>query len=128
MVMSSVTGLTVSPSRCCFQLPLGSSSSRCSKRVSNLPGALKPAGNNVLLRLERYSSVEIKHVGFAFCQCGLFLCVFGFLKLNRSCWAGVSQRLNARRTPVIKCAMDASFGDMSDKPTGTFFFTFLCFG
>ncbi|XP_061999593.1 protein CHAPERONE-LIKE PROTEIN OF POR1, chloroplastic [Rosa rugosa] len=83
--MSSVAGLTGSPSRCCFQVSVGSSASRC-RRVSNLPRAEK----SVLLRAER------------------------------SYWAGVTQRLNARKTHVIKCSMDASFGDMSNEPTAIF--------
>ncbi|KAM5546718.1 hypothetical protein ABKV19_001311 [Rosa sericea] len=87
--MSSVAGLTGSPSRCCFQVPVGSSASRCRRRVTNLPRAWKPAEKSVLLRAESY-------------------------------WAGVTQRLNARKTHVIKCAMDASFGDMSDEPTAIF--------
>lgn len=52
-------------------------------------------------------------------MCGLFVCL-SFSKSNRSYWAGVTQRLNARKTHLIKCAMDASFGDMSNEPTGNF--------
>ncbi|XP_050375542.1 protein CHAPERONE-LIKE PROTEIN OF POR1, chloroplastic [Argentina anserina] len=89
--MSSVAGLTVSPSRCYFQVPFGIPASQC-RRVSILsPGAWKPAGNNVPLRVEM------------------------------SYWAGVTQRLNVRRAHVIKCAMDASFGDMPDKKPAAIF-------
>lgn len=52
-------------------------------------------------------------------MCGLFVCL-SFSKSNRSYWAGVTQRLNARKTHLIKCAMDASFGDMPNEPTGNF--------
>lgn len=63
-------------------------------------------------------------------MCGLFVCL-SFSKSNRSYWAGVTQRLNARKTHLIKCAMDASFGDMPNEPTGNFstywFWAVVCF-
>ncbi|KAH0969432.1 hypothetical protein GBA52_028700 [Prunus armeniaca] len=85
--MTAVSGLTGSPSRCCFQIPVRSSGSLCG-RVSNFPHSWKPAGKNELLRGER------------------------------SYWTGFTQRLNARKTHLLKFAMDASYGDIPKEPTG----------
>nr|XP_028945558.1 protein CHAPERONE-LIKE PROTEIN OF POR1, chloroplastic-like [Malus domestica] len=87
--MTSVSGLTGSPSRFCFQIPARSSGS-LRGRVSNFPHGWKPAGKNELLRVER------------------------------SYWTGFAQRLNARKTHLIKFAVDASYGDMSNEPTAIF--------
>ncbi|TQD74761.1 hypothetical protein C1H46_039710 [Malus baccata] len=87
--MTSVSGLTGSPSRFCFQIPARSSGS-LRGRVSNFPRGWKPAGKNELLRVER------------------------------SYWTGFAQRLNARKTHLIKFAVDASYGDMSNEPTAIF--------
>ncbi|CAN6563253.1 unnamed protein product [Malus baccata var. baccata] len=88
--MTSVSGLTGSPSRFCFQIPARSSGS-LQGRVSNFPHGWKPAGKNELLRVE-----------------------------SRSYWNGFAQRLNARKTHLIKFAVDASYGDMSNEPTAIF--------
>ncbi|XP_008241788.1 PREDICTED: protein CHAPERONE-LIKE PROTEIN OF POR1, chloroplastic isoform X1 [Prunus mume] len=85
--MTAVSGLTGSPSRCCFQIPVRSSGSLCG-RVSNFPHSWKPAGKNELLLGER------------------------------SYWTGFTQRLNARKTHLLKFAMDASYGDIPNEPTG----------
>ncbi|XP_070670922.1 protein CHAPERONE-LIKE PROTEIN OF POR1, chloroplastic-like [Malus domestica] len=87
--MTSVSGLTGTPSRCCFQIPARSSGSLCGQ-VSNFPHSWKPAGKNELLCAER------------------------------SYWTGFAQRLCARKTHLIKFAMDASYGDMSNEPTAIF--------
>ncbi|GAV75902.1 DUF3353 domain-containing protein [Cephalotus follicularis] len=44
----------------------------------------------------------------------------GFLHLERSPWAGSMQICNRRQNYLIKCAMDASFGDMSNEQTAIF--------
>ncbi|KAM2667128.1 hypothetical protein EV2_018862 [Malus domestica] len=59
-------------------------------QVSNFPHSWKPAGKNELLCAER------------------------------SYWTGFAQRLCARKTHLIKFAMDASYGDMSNEPTAIF--------
>ncbi|XP_030499888.2 LOW QUALITY PROTEIN: protein CHAPERONE-LIKE PROTEIN OF POR1, chloroplastic [Cannabis sativa] len=42
------------------------------------------------------------------------------LSLGRSCLAGSIQRWSMQKTHLIKCAMDASYGDMADKPSAIF--------
>ncbi|TQE08022.1 hypothetical protein C1H46_006296 [Malus baccata] len=87
--MTSVSGLTGSPSRCCFQIPARSSGS-LRGQVSNFPHSWKPAGKNELLCVER------------------------------SYWTGFARRLSARKTHLIKFAMDESYSDMSNEPTAIF--------
>ncbi|KAL5557595.1 hypothetical protein UlMin_039831 [Ulmus minor] len=87
----SVSGLTGSPSRCCVQVPVSSSDSLCRRTTG--------------------CSVRISS-SFA-SQCGQ-------ISLRRSYSAGSAQRWNIRKTHLIKCAMDASFGDMSNEPTAIF--------
>lgn len=85
-----MSGLTGSPSRCCVRIPV-SSSSLLSGRVSNFPQALKPVGKMEVLRL------------------------------GRSYLAGSVRRWNSQqKNYLIKCAMDASYGDMADQPSAIF--------
>lgn len=48
-----------------------------------------------------------------------FLLFFIFV-MNRSHSAGSAQRWNPRKIHLINCAMDASYGDMANEPTGKF--------
>lgn len=42
----------------------------------------------------------------------------GLLRLERSYWSGSIKRCKTQQTHLIKCAMDASFGNMANDPTG----------
>lgn len=46
------------------------------------------------------------------------------LQCYRWYWAGSAQGCKKQRTYLIKCAMDASYGDMSDGSTGNIYFYF----
>lgn len=46
------------------------------------------------------------------------------LQCYRWYWAGSAQGCKKQRTYSIKCAMDASYGDMSDGSTGNSYFYF----
>lgn len=116
--MIAVSGLTGSPSRCCFQIPVRSSGSLCG-RVSNFPHSWKPAGKNELLRGERYSSSCSIDYRIQYSGCNVFYFCF-LLQSNRSYWTGFTQRLNARKTHLLKFSMDASYGDIPNEPTGKF--------
>lgn len=116
--MTAVSGLTGSPSRCCFQIPVRSSGSLCG-RVSNFPHSWKPVGKNEPLRGERYSSSCSIGYRIQYSGCNVvYLCFL--LQSNRSYWTGFTQRLNARKTHLLKFAMDASYGDVPNEPTGKF--------
>lgn len=81
----SLSGLTGSPSGCCFQIPNRSRGLLC-RRVSAIPGAEKPTGK-----------VEFPHHQRA----------------------ASALKLKTRQTNLIRCAMGASFGDMTNEPTGS---------
>ncbi|XP_062102526.1 protein CHAPERONE-LIKE PROTEIN OF POR1, chloroplastic [Humulus lupulus] len=87
----TVSGLTGSPSRCCVRIPV-SSSSLLSRQASssNFSQIVNPTRKNKVLRL------------------------------GRSYLAGSIQRWSIQNTHLIKCAMDASYGDMADQPSAIF--------
>ncbi|KAE8010585.1 hypothetical protein FH972_006943 [Carpinus fangiana] len=44
----------------------------------------------------------------------------GFLPVERTYWTGSIRRCGTRQSRLIKCAMDASYGDMSNEPPAIF--------
>ncbi|XVF15868.1 hypothetical protein REPUB_Repub09cG0193200 [Reevesia pubescens] len=84
----SVSGLTVSPSRCWLRLPDCNRGLVC-RQVSAIPNAGK-------------SKEKI-----------------GLLHLERSSWAISIQKWKTQKTHMIKCAMDASYGDMASESAGS---------
>lgn len=83
-------GLTASSSRCCLRTPACGGSELLNRRASAFPRARKPKEQ------------------------------IGFLPVERTYWTGSIRRCGMRQSHLIKSAMDASYGDMSNESSAIF--------
>ncbi|KAE8685972.1 Pectin lyase-like superfamily protein isoform 1 [Hibiscus syriacus] len=85
----SISGLTGSSSRCCLRLPDPNQGLVVCRQVSAIPTAGKPNEK------------------------------FGNLLLARNRWTVSIRRWKTQKTHLVKCAMDASYGDMASEAGGS---------
>ncbi|KAE8685410.1 Pectin lyase-like superfamily protein isoform 1 [Hibiscus syriacus] len=88
----SVSGLTGCPSRCCLRLPDNNQGLVVCRQVFAIPTAGKPNEK------------------------------FGNLRLARNRWTASIRRWKMQKTHLVKCAMDASYGDSASESGGSAIF------
>lgn len=116
-------GLTASSSRCLRAPGPGS----LNRRASAFPSARKPKEQIGFLPVERYCLIvgQLFKLWVRAVYIIIRLSWVWHVVIYRTYWTGSVRRCGTQQSHLIKCAMDASYGDMSNEPPGNLLFSWL---